>query len=88
LVWGWTAETGAGASPARHHIKTGSQIPVEIIAEVDRKIDDGDALKGGFQFSFANQYGIHSRRRLLEPGQLTPAQCVPEPMVCGSSRMG
>ena len=58
---GWygagTAETGAGASPARHHIKTGSQIPVEIIAEVDRKIDDGDALKGGFQFSFANQYG-------------------------------
>ncbi len=59
---GWygtsTADTGAGAtSAARHHIKSGSQVPVEIIAEVDRKIDDGDALKGGFQFSSGNQYG-------------------------------
>jgi prepilin-type N-terminal cleavage/methylation domain-containing protein len=58
---GWygagTAETGAGASPARHHIKSGSQVPVEIMAEVDRKIDDGDAFKGGFQFSGGTQYG-------------------------------
>ena len=27
--------------PAKHNVKTGGQIPVEIIAEVDRKIDDG-----------------------------------------------
>jgi prepilin-type N-terminal cleavage/methylation domain-containing protein len=35
----------------RHNIKTGAQVPVEIIAEVDRKIDDGAPYTGGFQFS-------------------------------------
>jgi hypothetical protein len=33
-----------GTSPAKHNVKTGSQVPVEI-AEVDRKIDDGQALR-------------------------------------------
>lgn len=41
----------AGAGAARHNLKTGSQIPVEIITEVDRKIDDGAPYTGGFQFS-------------------------------------
>jgi prepilin-type N-terminal cleavage/methylation domain-containing protein len=35
----------------RHNLKTGNQVPVEILAEVDRKIDDGNAYSGGFQFS-------------------------------------
>ncbi|MEO8631490.1 MAG: prepilin-type N-terminal cleavage/methylation domain-containing protein [Betaproteobacteria bacterium] len=35
----------------RHTIKTGNQIPVAIIAEVDRKIDDGLPYTGAFQFS-------------------------------------
>jgi prepilin-type N-terminal cleavage/methylation domain-containing protein len=38
-------------SIAKHNIKTGGQIPVEIIAEVDRKIDDGFPFQGAFQFS-------------------------------------
>jgi prepilin-type N-terminal cleavage/methylation domain-containing protein len=42
---------GATASPSRHNIKTGSQVPVEIIVEVDRKVDDGLPNTGGFQFS-------------------------------------
>jgi prepilin-type N-terminal cleavage/methylation domain-containing protein len=42
--------TGAPA-PLRHNIKTGSQIPVHVLAEVDRKIDDGMPNTGGFQFS-------------------------------------
>jgi prepilin-type N-terminal cleavage/methylation domain-containing protein len=44
---------GTTATPAalRHNIKTGSQVPVEIIVEVDRKIDDGAPNTGGFQFS-------------------------------------
>lgn len=42
---------GAGGQPSRHNIKTGAQIPVDIIAEVDRKIDDGAPNTGGFQFS-------------------------------------
>jgi prepilin-type N-terminal cleavage/methylation domain-containing protein len=42
---------GAGAKPFKHNLKTGGQVPVEIIAEVDRKIDDGKPNSGGFQFS-------------------------------------
>ena len=37
--------------PRRHNLKTGNQIPVEIVAEVDRKIDDGNAQTGSFVFS-------------------------------------
>src|SRR5262252_4691799 len=37
--------------PQKHNLKTGSQVPVEIMAEVDRKIDDGLPDAGGFQFS-------------------------------------
>ncbi|UCH48115.1 MAG: prepilin-type N-terminal cleavage/methylation domain-containing protein [Betaproteobacteria bacterium] len=46
---------GAGTSgtpaPPRHNVKTGAQIPVELIAEMDRKIDDGMPNAGAFQFS-------------------------------------
>jgi prepilin-type N-terminal cleavage/methylation domain-containing protein len=44
--WGVTGNT-----IQKHNLKTGSQIPVEIIAEVDRKIDDGLPFAGGFQYS-------------------------------------
>ncbi|HKB81710.1 MAG TPA: prepilin-type N-terminal cleavage/methylation domain-containing protein [Burkholderiales bacterium] len=43
--------TTAAPSPLRHNIKTGSQIPVHILAEADRKIDDGMPNTGSFQFS-------------------------------------
>ncbi len=42
---------GVPPSALRHNIKTGSQVPVDIIVEVDRKIDDGAPNTGGFQFS-------------------------------------
>ncbi len=35
----------------KHNLKTGAQVPVEIISEVDRKVDDGLPYAGGFQFS-------------------------------------
>lgn len=35
----------------KHNLKTGNQIPADIIAEVDRKIDDGNARQGSFRFS-------------------------------------
>jgi prepilin-type N-terminal cleavage/methylation domain-containing protein len=41
---------GAGSS-SRTNLKSGSQIPVEILAEIDRKIDDGRADSGNFRFS-------------------------------------
>lgn len=42
---------GLANSPTKHNLKTGGQIPIEIIAEVDRKIDDGMPYTGAFQFS-------------------------------------
>ena len=43
--------TAATPSAQRHNVKTGAQIPVELISEMDRKIDDGLPNTGGFQFS-------------------------------------
>jgi prepilin-type N-terminal cleavage/methylation domain-containing protein len=40
-----------GTPTARHNVKTGNQIPSDILAEVDRKIDDGNAAGGSFRFS-------------------------------------
>jgi prepilin-type N-terminal cleavage/methylation domain-containing protein len=45
------AGTAAAPSAARHNVKTGAQIPVDIISEMDRKVDDGNPNTGGFQFS-------------------------------------
>jgi prepilin-type N-terminal cleavage/methylation domain-containing protein len=42
---------GNGASSAAHNVKTGNQIPSGMLAEVDRKIDDGLATSGAFRFS-------------------------------------
>jgi prepilin-type N-terminal cleavage/methylation domain-containing protein len=42
---------GTGAGTSKHNLKTGGQIPVELIAEVDRKTDDGNPYGGSFQFS-------------------------------------
>lgn len=43
------------ASPAnRHNLKTGANIPSDILAEVDRKIDDGLGNAGQFRYSTFN----------------------------------
>ena len=41
----------AGPNPPRHTLKTGNQVPTEVVSEVDRKIDDGRPYSGSFQFS-------------------------------------
>jgi prepilin-type N-terminal cleavage/methylation domain-containing protein len=45
------------AQPQRHNLKTGNEVPVEILAEVDRKIDDAKPFSGGFQFSVFTEGG-------------------------------
>lgn len=35
----------------RHNLKSGAQIPIEVVAELDRKTDDGKPYKGAVQFS-------------------------------------
>lgn len=42
------------APTPRHNLKTGANIPSDILAEVDRKIDDGLANSGQFRFSTFN----------------------------------
>jgi prepilin-type N-terminal cleavage/methylation domain-containing protein len=42
---------GPGTGPFKHNLKTGAQLPAEILSEVDRKIDDGLPYTGAFQFS-------------------------------------
>ena len=37
--------------PSVHNIKTGTNIPATVLAEVDRKIDDGLPATGNFRFS-------------------------------------
>lgn len=60
--------------PSRHNLKTGGQLPVALLAEVDRKIDDGNAATGIFRGSAAfgaggldNCWNV-SGRWLLETG--------------------
>ena len=53
IVYDGLYGAGTTAAPAllRHNIKSGSQVPVAIVAEIDRKIDDSAPNSGGFQFS-------------------------------------
>jgi prepilin-type N-terminal cleavage/methylation domain-containing protein len=44
----------AGTAVAKHNVKLGNQIPADIVAEIDRKIDDGNAQTGAFRFSSYN----------------------------------
>jgi prepilin-type N-terminal cleavage/methylation domain-containing protein len=62
------------ASPpiSKLNLKTGSQVPVEIISEVDRKIDDGHAQRGSFRFSQYNGGGA----ALPGPGGTGSGACV------------
>ena len=49
-----TGPVGPPIPAVRHNIKTGNQIPSDILAEIDRKVDDGNPLGGVFQFSSYN----------------------------------
>ncbi len=48
---GATLAGGVSTIPSVHNIKTGTNIPATILAEVDRKIDDGTPNTGNFRFS-------------------------------------
>lgn len=45
------AADASGTTGRRHNLKTGNQIPVEIMAEIDRKTDDGAPYTGSLQSS-------------------------------------
>jgi prepilin-type N-terminal cleavage/methylation domain-containing protein len=39
----------AGTAADRHNLKTGGQVPSDILGEIDRKVDDGNAIQGSFR---------------------------------------
>jgi type II secretory pathway pseudopilin PulG len=52
LIYDDAYQEGSSATGAiRHNLKTGSNIPSNILAEVDRKSDDGKAMEGQIRFS-------------------------------------
>lgn len=52
LIFDGVYQDGAAATgPARHNLKTGANVPSDILAEVDRKIDDGLATTGQVRYS-------------------------------------
>jgi prepilin-type N-terminal cleavage/methylation domain-containing protein len=64
-------DPGNPVSP-RHNLKTGPQVPVEILAEVDRKVDDGLPSAGGFQFAlFGPDGGLPDEGLCLDLGEGT-----------------
>ena len=57
-----------GGNP-RHNLKTGCQMPVNVLMELDRKVDDGKPYKGGLQFSTYRGNG------LVSPSEGGPTAC-------------
>ena len=51
LIYDSTYSDTATPIPSVHNIKTGINVPATILAEVDRKLDDGLPSSGAFRFS-------------------------------------
>ena len=59
LRWAYDQQWGySGQTTTRHNIKTGNQVPADVLAEVDRKTDDGLPGTGRFQFSTYAASGV------------------------------
>jgi hypothetical protein len=58
-----------GNTQLQHNVKTGNQIPVRIIAEIDLKVDDGRPYSGTFQFSAYGTPSTHPNHNDCVVGQ-------------------
>jgi hypothetical protein len=64
----YDAQFAGSAGVARLTLKTGNQVPARILAEIDRKIDDGRANSGQFRFSaYDGGGGAPSESRCYDP---------------------
>jgi prepilin-type N-terminal cleavage/methylation domain-containing protein len=52
------ASAPAVAAQTRHNLKTGGAIPSDILGEIDRKVDDGNANTGSFRAMLTGPPGI------------------------------
>lgn len=51
----WQSAAYAGVSPNALAIYTGGNVPASVLAEIDRKIDDGQPLTGSFRSAWPNE---------------------------------
>ncbi|MGB5397880.1 MAG: prepilin-type N-terminal cleavage/methylation domain-containing protein [Gammaproteobacteria bacterium] len=65
LSYGTMVQTGAVAA---HELITGRGIPVEVLAELDRKVDDGQAGTGAMQLGIAGTGWIAADETACENG--------------------
>jgi prepilin-type N-terminal cleavage/methylation domain-containing protein len=47
----------AGIALNRNNLNTGNLVPASVLAEADRKVDDGTAIEGAFRFSSVDTVG-------------------------------
>lgn len=80
-----TSAAGTANSTKRHNLKTGIQVPVNILAEVDRKIDDGNPYGGAFQFSGYNGTGSSTPACVTTTGTTTTWNITGEQNNCGGA---
>lgn len=53
-----TGQQYAGAASSRTNLNTGNLVPASVLAEADRKIDEGTAVEGAFRFSYIDTSGV------------------------------
>lgn len=73
---------GADTGTARHNLKTGGNIPSDIMAEVDRKVDDGLAGTGQFRQSTFGSAGTYATCTIAATGAWQSATPVAD---CGGA---
>ncbi len=49
IIYDINYSDAVAAPPAKFNIKTGGNVPSSVLAELDRKVDDGNALTGAFR---------------------------------------
>jgi prepilin-type N-terminal cleavage/methylation domain-containing protein len=49
LIFDANYAVASGTATSRHNLKTGAQIASDILGEIDRKVDDGNAASGSFR---------------------------------------
>lgn len=79
--------TAAAPNTARHNVKTGNQVPVEIVAEIDRKTDDGNPTTGSFVFSEFGGPTLASCTSGTAPAFTWALTISPSPVNCGGATL-
>lgn len=79
--------TTAAPATARHNVKTGNQVPVEIVAEIDRKTDDGNPTTGSFVFSEFGGITLATCTAGTAPALTWALTVSPSPVNCGGATL-